>query len=378
MDTRVYADVARGLLQRAGHDPYHSPISALGHVPVLGSIDPALHDVLSATGPLSTLVQHLAVAASGGHAIGAVVLLRLVALVSFAALGRGAADLAGAHRSRALAMTLLNPLVLVYVVSACHLDGLAAAFVLGGLVSADQRRWARAVLLTTVAAALQPVMFVAVAVVVAVHVAGRRGGSPWWVAARDLAECAAVTAAISLAVPDGFGWIANVQRQFYEYVPWAPANAVGKVIAPIVRSASFDDLAAGGRLTALVAATATVVYLLVTSRVRPADHTAGYALLAAALLAPDVYPWFLLWGVACLAPTVFGVRRAVVMLLSIVAVGVAPPGFDDAVTNRIGLAVVGAGLVALAVVSRRSRPVQPALPYRPPEISRTAGRTSAR
>jgi hypothetical protein len=379
MDTRVYADVGRGLLQRAGHDPYHVTLNALGRAPILGLVDPSLHDVPSATGPLGTLVQHLVVSASGAHVTGAVVLLRLVGFVSFLALGRGAADLAGAHRSRALALTLLNPLLLVYVVSACHLDGLAAAFVLAALVSADQRRWVRATLLASVAASVQPVMLIAVLAIIVVHALGRRGGSIWLVAGRDAVEAAAVTVAIGLAVPDGFGWIGNVRAQFFEYVPYAPANLVGKLIGPIVPSASFDDLAAGGRLTAVIAATAVVVYLLVSVRYRPADHTVGYALLAAALLAPDVYPWFVVWGVACLAPTVTGMRRTVVMLLSATAVLVMPTGFEDDTTNRIGYVVIAAGCVALAVAAWRARPAPvPAVAYRPPETSRTAGRTSAR
>jgi hypothetical protein len=379
MDTRVYADVGRGLLQRAGRDPYHVPLSALGHAPILGVIDPALHDLTSAAGPLTTLIQHLAVAASGGHATGAVVMLRLVGFASFLALGRGAADLAGARRSRALVLALLNPLVLLYVVSGAHLDGLAAALVVAALVSADQRRWARAILLCSLAASVQPVMFVAVAVIVVVHALGRRGGPVWLVAGRDLGEAAVITLAIGFGVKDGFGWIRNVQHEFFEYVPWAPANFAGKLIGPVVRSASFDDLAAGGRLTALIAAAAIIVYLLVSARYRPVDHTAGYALLAVALLAPDVYPWFVLWGVACLVPTVTGMRRTVVMLLCVVAVLVMPPGFTDQATDRIGYTAVAAGFLALAVASWRTRAATgPPAVYRPPEISRTAGRTSAR
>src|SRR5580765_4829115 len=76
-DMQVYLDVARGLLQRAGFNPYDVGVARLGQRPIVGMIDPSLHDLHSAAGPLATLIQHLAVAASGAHAVGAVVVLRL-------------------------------------------------------------------------------------------------------------------------------------------------------------------------------------------------------------------------------------------------------------------------------------------------------------
>jgi hypothetical protein len=260
-----------------------------------------------------------------------------------------------------LALTVLNPLLIVYVLSACHLDGLAASLGLAALVSANQRRWIRAILFASLAACVLPVFVVEVVVIVVVHVLGRRGGSSWLVLGRDVGEAVAVTVGISVAVPNGFGWIDSVRHQFSEYVPYAPGNLAGKLIGPIVRGASFDDLAVGGRLTALIAATSVICYLLVSARHRPVDHTAGYALLGVALLAPDVYPWFLIWGIACLAPTVTGMRRVVVMVLSCTGVLLMPPGFSDTARDRLGFAAIALGAVVLAVKYYRERPAAPAV-----------------
>jgi alpha-1,6-mannosyltransferase len=394
LDTHVLLDAARGLLQRNGVDPYVHPISSLGQTHLVNSVDASLRGVPSAAGPLATLVQHLAASAAGGHALPAVLLLRAVAVVSAVQIGRAALELAGRRRSRALVLTVLNPLVLLYIVSAAHLDGLALALLLTGLASADQRRWARAVLLVSLAGCVAPVLLVALPFVVTAHVIGRRGGYPGWVAGRDLVEMLVVIVVAHVAVEDGHGWVRTVSAQFSDYVVYSPANAVGRLLEPIVAGASFDDLVAGGRLAAIIAMSATVGYLLTTARWRPLDHSVGFALLAVALFAPDVHPWFLLWAVVCLGPTVTGLNRSVVMLLSATACLLDPVGFSTSTTDVLSVAAIGCGLVVLALTLRRSDEttdiaavtgatadgVGPAgeRGQRPPEISRTAGRTSAR
>jgi hypothetical protein len=45
-----------------------------------------------------------------------------------------------------------------------------------------------------------------------------------------------------------------------------------------------------------------VAWLLVTAHRRPIMATTGLGLLVVAALGPVVYPWYLLWGLVCLAP----------------------------------------------------------------------------
>ena len=233
------------------------------------------------------------------------------------------------------------------------MDGLAAALVVTALVAANQRRWIRAILLAALAGSILPVMLIVVPVIVAVHVRGRRGGSAWQVAGRDLAEALIVIGGIGLAVPHGFGWITAADEQFSDYIPYSPANLVGKIFKPIVPGASFDDLAAAGRLAAIIAVVCIVGYLLVSARFRPVDLTAGYALLALALLAPDVHPSFVIWGTACIAPTALGMRRTVVIVLSAVAVALDPPGFSDDVAIRFGIGAITVGACVLVAIMWR-------------------------
>ncbi len=364
MDTSVYSYAAFGLLQRQGRSPYqHSPAD-LGARAVVAAIEPGQRETPSGVGPLGTLLQHLAASVSGGSALGAVIVLRVVAVIAAVVIGLLAADLAGPQRSRALSLTVLNPLLLLYVVSAAHLDGVMIALVLAALVAAQQRRWLRAVLLAAVAGSVSAQAFLVVPGIVVVHWLGRRTIPAWRLIGRDLLVAAATFGGLGFAVRDGFGWLRTVSKQFSAHTPFSPTGAVAKVLTPVVRGASYDDLAAGARITTLAALVCAVAYLLATARQRALERTAGYSLLALALLAPVLYPWYLLWGCLCLAPMINGPRRTAVLALCAAGCFLVPPGFAPASANAITAAAltVVAGVTLLALLrarrpARRSRPV---------------------
>jgi hypothetical protein len=158
----------------------------------------------------------------------------------------------------------------------------------------------------------------------------------------------------ALVVDDGFGWTATVSKQFPAHPPYSIASAVANLLEPIVRGASYDDLAAGARITVLTAMVSVEVYLLVTARQRSLERTAGYALLALGLLAPVLYPWYLLWGLVCLAPAATGVRRVLVLALSVAGCLLIPPGFSGTTTDVLsGIALVVIALVLLSMPSVR-------------------------
>jgi hypothetical protein len=186
-----------------------------------------------------------------------------------------------------------------------------------------------------------------VAVIVVGHLLGRRSTPVWLVLVRDLAVAAVVTVGLALLGPGDFGWIGTVSDQFAAHTPYAIGNAVGRVLSPVVPGASYDDLATSGRITAVTAAVCVVGYLLVSAGYRSIDRTAGFALLAVALLAPNLYPWYLLWGLLCLAPTVTGDRRTLVVAGTAAACALVPPGFGPETSN----VVTAAGLALVLVVA---------------------------
>ncbi|HEX3335172.1 MAG TPA: hypothetical protein VHS54_01845 [Jatrophihabitans sp.] len=357
MDTSVDSYAAFGLLQHAGRDPYDVGATGLGDVPIVAAIDPGSRGTPSSVGPLGTVLQHLSVSVGSGTALGAVIVLRVLGLLVAVWIGRLAADLNGARRSQALTLTVLNPLVLLYVISAPHLDGLMVALVLASLLAATERRWLASVALACVAGSVSGQAFVLVPIVIAVHALGRRTIPAWRLIGRDIAVAAVTTGVIGAVVSDGFGWAWTVGKQFATHTAFSVAGAIGIALTPIVRGASYDDLAVGGRIAAMSAMVCVIVYLIVSAGERPIERTAAYALLALGLLAPVLYPWYLLWGTLCLAPTATGTRRICVLALCAAGCVLNPLGFSSTTSSVItgcALVVVAGATTTVVVRGRRT------------------------
>jgi hypothetical protein len=357
----IYLYAGRGLLAANSLNPYQVGVRGLGNIRLVNAVDPAWRSAASTSGPLGTFVQHATAYLGGGNPLATVIGLRLIGIGATIGIGLLAADLAGPRRTAALGLTVLNPALLLLVVNGAHLDGLLALLLLGALLASAQRRRVLAVVLVCAAAALKPVALVAVLAVLIAHATGRRDRISWQVAGRDALVAVACLAAFTFLVPDGLGWRRNLATVTREHSPFAPASIVGDIIRPMVPSASFDDLAAGGRVTVVLAAIAIIAWLLATTRHRTLDRTVGYALLTAAILAPVVYPWYLLWGLCCLAPAAVGTRRDWVIALSAVACVLSPSGFTDTTAQRVTLAaliVIALALLPtlLAHSARRGQP----------------------
>lgn len=353
----VWTYAAQGLMLRGGLDPYSAGPSALGNVHAVAAVDPSWRSVPSPYGPLATTVQHLAIAISGGSPLGAAIVFRALGVACFIAIGVLAADLAGPRRVQALTLTLLNPLLLLHVVSGAHLEGVMVALLLGAIVAAHQRRWLVAIVLACAAGSVKAPAFIAVLAIIAMHHQGLRGWHAWRITARDVAIAVASILGLTVMVHDGWGWLHALNTPMLGHTPLAPASLIGDMYAPIVEAASFDDLAAGGRITTMFAAVCVVIYLTATSRQRALAHTIGYGLLAVGLLGPVVYPWYLLWSVICLAPTAREGRRDRIVLISAVACVLNPPGFTSTISTNltlIALAITTTVFVA-QLISRRRR-----------------------
>ncbi|MDT4978440.1 MAG: alpha,6-mannosyltransferase [Pseudonocardiales bacterium] len=352
----VWTYAAQGLMQRNGLDPYSVGPSALGNVHVVAAVDPAWRSLPSPYGPLATTVQHLAIAISGGSPLGAALVFRALGVVCFIAIGLLAADLAGRRRIQALTLTILNPLLLLHVVSGAHLEGIMCALLLGALVAANQGRWLLAVVVACAAGSVKAPAFIAVLAIIAMHGEGYRGWAAWRIMARDIALAAVSILGMTVIVRNGWGWLQALNTPTLGHTPLAPASLVADLFDPVVRAASFDDLAAGGRITTMLAAVCIVIYLTVTARRRPLPRTVGYGLLAVGLLGPVVYPWYLLWAVVCLAPTARAAHRDWIVLISAFACVLNPPGFTSTISTDLSIAaLVLVGVIVALQHRARSR-----------------------
>lgn len=346
----VYSYAAQGLMARRGYDPYTYGPSVLGNIKALAAVDPSWRSVTSPYGSLASIGEHLAVAISGGSALGAVIVFRAVAVGSAIAIGLLAADLAGPRRVQALTMTVLNPLLIVHVVSGAHMEGVMCALVLGSLVAASKRHWALAIVLGAAAGSIKAPAYLAMIAVVVVHGLDRPGHISWRFLARDTALAALCLVASTFLVPNGLGWLNGLNTPSLGHTAWAPASMLSSLLTPIVPSASFDDLAAGGRITTMLVAACVVIYLLATARERSLNRTVGYGLIVLALSGPVVYPWYMLWGLVCLVPTARVARLDWLVLASGFFCVIAPPGFGSHTT--VTLATIELA-VALAMISPR-------------------------
>lgn len=354
----IYTYVGQGLLANSGADPYSVGPAHLGNEAIVAAIDPARRGSASTAGPLATLVEHLAVSISGGHAFAAVLVLRVLGIVCVGVIALLAAELAGPYRVPAIALTALNPALLLFVLSSPHLDALVAALVLGALVATAQRRRVLAVVLTCAAVAIKPAALAVLPVVVFAHCAGLRRRSVWPIAARDVAAAAISLAAFTLIVPNGFGWRHNLSTVTLDHTPFAPASVVSTMVRPIVSAASEDDLAIGGRIAVILAAIGVVVYLLATVRRRSLNRSVGYVLLTIGACNPVLYPWSLLAGICCLAPSAEGIRRDWVLALSCAVCVLAPVGMSESLAHEVSLPallVIAAGLLLAARRVQRQR-----------------------
>jgi alpha-1,6-mannosyltransferase len=341
----VFTYSAQGLLLRNGLDPYSVGPSALGNVRAVAAVDPSWRSVPSPYGPLATTIQHLAIAISGGSPLGATIVFRALGVLCLVAIGLLAAELAGPRRGQALTMTVLNPLLLLQVVSAAHLDGAMCVLLLAAVLAANQQRWALGMVLAAAAGSIKAPAFLAALAIIAVH---QTYGWSWRNLARDVGIGGVTIVGLSLMVPNGWGWFAALDTPALGHTSLAPASLLADSFDPIVRSASFDDLATAGRITALAAAGCIVAYLTLTAHSRALDRIVGYGMLATGMLSPVVYPWYLLGAVTVLAPTARGIRRDWLVFLSAVCCLLSPPGFTSSISTRLGAIFAGVCACLLA------------------------------
>lgn len=373
----VYVYAAHGLMLRGGVDVYSSGVSALARTPTvdaaraLAAVDPRWRDVSSPYGPLASAIEKWAAQLSGGNAVGTVVVLRTVAVLSVIAAGLLAADLAGPRRTRALALFVLNPLVLIHLISGAHFEAEMVALLLAGLVAARRNRWLLAVILVCASGAVKAPALVALPALMVVHALR----DTWRVAARDALVAGASFGAMALLVPDGLGWISNLSTPSHARTTSAPSAVLGDLLTPLLPAGAAAAVGAGARIIALLIAAAIVIALSVTAGLRPLEVTVGLGLLAVALLAPVIYPWYLLWGVACLVATTPPAHSdwfvGLCGLASVATITGAPPR----VTTALDVLAVA---VTLYWLTRRRRRRQGLRPRRHASAERSRGAGTGR
>ncbi|WP_405090626.1 polyprenol phosphomannose-dependent alpha 1,6 mannosyltransferase MptB [Micromonospora sp. NBC_01392] len=367
----VYSYACQGWTWTQGVSPYRVGVAAAG-CPWTGSVSPIWRDTPAPYGPFFVLLAGLAVLAGGGL-VGAIVLLRLVAVAGVllvAAALPGLARAAGVPARRAAWLVLACPLVGVHLVAGAHNDALALGLLLLGLLALVRRPGApRALLVAGVLLGLAvAVKAVAVVVLPFAALAAVSGRHTWRALLRDGGRLAAAVLGtllvLSLATGLGLGWVDGLGRSGDSQQWTSPPTAVGFVIdyagewagrdphaVPVTRMVGLVLLA--GLLVALWWRTWTALRRSGADRQRVTLFGAGLALAATVLLAPVFHPWYAVWPLALLAVAVVSPARTVwfVAPCAVASVLTLPDGTNLARFTKAPGAVLMTVLVVAVVVA---------------------------
>jgi hypothetical protein len=353
----IFSYAAHGREIALGINPYHHGPAALGGGPYLRFVPGAWARAPSPYGPLFLGLDGALVGHVGQHASVAVAGLRLLSLAGVVLLAVWLPRLAaacGTEPSLATWLGVLNPLVLLHVVSGGHNDGLMLGLLVAGLTMARRERFVAALLLCLLAAAVKAPAGLGVAYVGADWVRSRPDRRRMVsTAVRAGAIIAATATSLTSVSGLGWGWLSTLATPTRARSLLSPMTDVGLAAAKVAHRLR---LASGGgwavslaQITGLALAT-VICGAALAGRARWGSITSlGVSLLAVVVLAPVFQPWYLLWGMVLMAAAGPGQLRPLLTWTSAgLSLLVLPNG--GAATDAVTLGFL-ATVVAVAVLS---------------------------
>lgn len=365
----VYSYFAQGRVVASGLDPYETGVAVVDGWFEDG-VDPMWAETPTPYGPVWLLfARGVANFAPEQPALGALA-FRLAALAGLALLVIYVPRLAFAHgidASPALWLGVLNPLVIMHVVSGAHNDALMIGLIVMGFALASERHPALGVTAIAAAAAIKPIGLLALPFVGLIW-AGMRSG--WGARIRAWALALLITIAVfavaSLLAGVGPGWIAALGTPGEVRTWLSPATAIGMLVGMLTTAAglTIDDalVVTITRTIGTIAALGIVAWLILKPEGRSPVRGAALAFLTVVLLGPVIQPWYLLWilplfAVTGLTPTWLRVTILVIAGFSLHGMAESSATSDNLFAFSDGLAIIAAfavvGLVLL--VSPRER-----------------------
>jgi hypothetical protein len=363
--TDAYSYVAQGTMVVRGINPYHNGPVALSFLNpgVVSLVSPIWQLTTVPYGPLFLGFEAGMVELARFHEPVAIEGLRLLALAGILIAAAALPTLArrfGTPPALAVALVVLNPLTLIGLVSPAHNDALMAGLVVGAMALLLRGRPTLAVVLCALAAAVKAPALVATAFV-AWQWAGQE--SSW----RGRFRVVAVTGAITLAVLEslavvttvGWGWLTTLGTPGVVRSVVTPTTDLALLGEGFVRIVRFGpDLAtllSASRAVGTLVAAGVVGWLLWRSRHFGLMLALAISLLVVVALGPVFQPWYLAWGLFCLAPLAMGRWQVLLVGVSTFATVATLPRFEPLLAST-GLAGDLFGLVALVGLASLASP----------------------
>ena len=355
----IFSYAAQGREIAVGINPYHHGPAVLGSGPWLRFVSPTWSGARSPYGPFFLGVDGLIVRHVGGHAVIAVGLLRLMSCAGVVLLAAALYRLAsscGTDPATALWLGVLNPLMLLHVVSGGHNEGLMLGLMVAGLVCARERRFAAGLVLCLLAAAVKlPAALAAVYVAADWVTSSPDRAARLRAASRMAAAGLATVLTVTTAAGLGWGWLATVATPTRVRTALSPTTELGLVAGRVVGGLGLPvpagTVLAAVRLAGLALAAVFGVAVFAGRRRRAAVTGIGLTLLAVVALGPAVQPWYLLWGLVPLAGACPARLRPVLVFVS---AGLSPLVFPNGsvVPDIVAVGFLGITAAVMAGIVR--------------------------
>ncbi len=348
----IYSYVAQSVLQLHGLDPYRWGPAALGPGPIVSSVDPLWQNTASPYGPLAGLIQHSIAWITRGQPLATLILLHLfmeAALIATAIVAARA--VAPRRRAAVVSCVLASPLALLQITSAGHLESLIMLGLVVAVVAAQRQHWMLAVCAATAAFAVKASALPALAVIAWIHLnLSTTARDRIKTLAADAGTALVTYGVIGILVPDNWGWIRALNTPGNSVTASAPTTLLFNVLTRITGNRIHHTHAALTvvRDIGMAAAIILCVVLVLTYRRRSLADTVGFTLLTVALLAPVVYPWYLLWGAAPLVLVIDRHRTLLAIALSLAPL-LAVPGWHWSSLTEVLFALAAVVLIMLSI-----------------------------
>jgi alpha-1,6-mannosyltransferase len=311
----IFSYAAHGREIVRGVNPYHHGPAALGGGPYLRFVSGTWSTAPSPYGPLFVAIDGMLVRPAGDHAMQAVAALRLLSFGGVILLAVWLPRLSracGTDASLAVWLGVMNPLVLLHVVSGGHNDGLMLGLLVAGLTLARRTRFGPALLLCVLAATIKAPAALGVVYVAADWLRScpdRRKMA--WTALKAAAIVAATTTLLSVPTRLGWGWLGTVTTPVRVRSLLSPMTdtglAAGKVAHRLGVVPSDAWTVTGARIVGMAAAALICTVALAARHRWGSIRGLGISLLAVVALGPVIQPWYVLWGTTMVAAA--GPRR---------------------------------------------------------------------
>jgi hypothetical protein len=348
----AYSYNANGELMARGLDPNHNSPAALGDSDLYDAVHPAWRHTRSPYGPLALRIGAIAVALAGHSMNPSVIAMRLAAVAGVVLMALALPSLArtlGHDPGDALALAVLNPLIMLNVVGGTHNDGIMLGLLVAGLAVglSGRRVWG--------------IVLCALATGVKLPAAGGVLLLGWEWAGRDVPVRRrllplvgaggiglSVLALVTWLSGQSWAWVSALGVPSRAKGFMAPVNALGFVLGSF-SGIDTDTTIGVTRALGLLATVGAGLLLFWRSAALGGVRALGIALAVFAILGTTLFPWYLTWCVVLLAAAGPRALRAGLIGVSIGMCFLVTPVGGVLLDNFAGLAKVGMALLTVGL-----------------------------